>query len=42
VVSVEVPRRSLAEQGAGPMARVRPCVEAARALLRDAKGGGTA
>jgi sugar phosphate isomerase/epimerase len=33
VVSLEVPRRSLALQGVGPLDRVRPCVEAARALL---------
>jgi sugar phosphate isomerase/epimerase len=33
VVSVEVPRRSLAEAGLGPHARVAPVVEAARALL---------
>ena len=42
VVSLEVPRRALAEQGVEPMARVRPCVEAARALLRDVRGGKTA
>ena len=33
VVSLEVPRRSLASMGIGPLERVRPCVEAARALL---------
>jgi sugar phosphate isomerase/epimerase len=33
VVSVEVPRRSLARAGAGPRERVAPCVEAARALF---------
>jgi sugar phosphate isomerase/epimerase len=33
VVSLEVPRRSLAEAGIGPEDRLRPCVEAARALL---------
>jgi sugar phosphate isomerase/epimerase len=33
VVSLEVPRRSLARMGIGPLERVRPCVDAARALL---------
>jgi sugar phosphate isomerase/epimerase len=33
VVSVEVPRRSLAEAGIGPRERVAPCISAARALF---------
>jgi sugar phosphate isomerase/epimerase len=33
VVSLELPQRSLAEQGLGPRERTAPCVEAARALL---------
>ena len=33
VVSLEVPRRALAQAGAEPIERVRPCVEAARSLL---------
>jgi sugar phosphate isomerase/epimerase len=33
VVSLEIPRRSLAEQGVGPRERIAPCVEAARAML---------
>ncbi|MEO6718125.1 MAG: TIM barrel protein [Novosphingobium sp.] len=33
VVSLEVPIRSLAEQGIGPRERLAPCVAAARALL---------
>jgi sugar phosphate isomerase/epimerase len=33
VVSVEVPRRSLAEAGVGPRERVAPCIAASRALL---------
>ncbi|HEY7106083.1 MAG TPA: TIM barrel protein [Acidimicrobiia bacterium] len=32
-VSLEVPRRSLAEAGVGPEDRLRPCIQAARALL---------
>jgi sugar phosphate isomerase/epimerase len=35
VVSVEVPRRSLAAAGIGARQRVAPCIEAARALLGD-------
>ena len=35
VVSLEIPMRSLAEQGIGPRERIAPCVEAARAMLRD-------
>jgi sugar phosphate isomerase/epimerase len=33
VVSVEVPRRRAVEAGLGPVERVRPCIEAARAML---------
>lgn len=33
VIGLEVPRRSLALAGVGPADRLRPCVEAARALL---------
>jgi sugar phosphate isomerase/epimerase len=33
IVGIEVPLRSQAEAGIGPEARLRPCVEAARALL---------
>ena len=33
VVSLEIPQRSLAEAGRGPLERVGACVEAARALL---------
>jgi sugar phosphate isomerase/epimerase len=33
VIELEVPRRSLALAGVGPIDRMRPCVEAARALL---------
>ena len=33
VVSLEIPLRSLAEQGLGPRERMAPCVAAARALL---------
>jgi sugar phosphate isomerase/epimerase len=36
VVSLEIPMRSLAEQGLGPRERLAPCVAAARALLADA------
>lgn len=35
VVSLEVPRRSAAEAGLGPDERVRPCVDAARAMLAE-------
>ena len=33
VVGLEVPLRSQAEAGIGPSARLRPCVDAARALM---------
>jgi sugar phosphate isomerase/epimerase len=33
VVSLEIPMRSLAEQGVGPRERLAPCVAAARAML---------
>jgi sugar phosphate isomerase/epimerase len=33
VVGLEIPLRSLAESGVGPLDRLRPCVAAARALL---------
>jgi hypothetical protein len=33
VVGLEVPMRSLAEAGVSAYDRIRPCVEAARALL---------
>lgn len=33
VVSLEVPRRSLARTGIAPISRIGPCVEAARAML---------
>lgn len=32
-VGIEIPQRSLANAGLGPMERLQPCVEAARALL---------
>jgi hypothetical protein len=32
-IGLEVPMRSLAEAGVGPLDRLRPCVEAARALI---------
>jgi sugar phosphate isomerase/epimerase len=35
VVSLEVPRRSAAEAGLGPMERVSPCVEGARTMLDE-------
>jgi sugar phosphate isomerase/epimerase len=34
VVGLEIPMRGLAESGVGPMERLRPCVAAARELLR--------
>jgi sugar phosphate isomerase/epimerase len=37
VVSLEIPRRSLAERGLGPRERLAPCVAAARALLGGAE-----
>jgi sugar phosphate isomerase/epimerase len=36
VVSLEVPQRALAEAGTTPHARLKPCVEATRALLASA------
>ena len=39
VVSLEVPRRSLAAAGVGPRERIGPMVEAARALLGQAATG---
>lgn len=39
-VSLEIPMRSLADQGAGPRERLTPCVEAARALLCAAAAAG--
>jgi sugar phosphate isomerase/epimerase len=35
VIELEVPRRSLALAGVGPIDRLRPCVEAARRLLTE-------
>jgi sugar phosphate isomerase/epimerase len=35
VIELEVPRRSLALAGVGPIDRLRPCVEAARRLLSE-------
>lgn len=37
-VSLEIPMRSLADQGVGPRERLAPCVGAARALLAAAAG----
>jgi sugar phosphate isomerase/epimerase len=34
-VSLEIPMRSLAQQGVGPRERIAPCIEAARAMLAD-------
>jgi sugar phosphate isomerase/epimerase len=39
VIELEVPRRSLALAGVGPIDRLRPCVEAARRLLSEVAGG---
>lgn len=39
VLEIEVPRRSLALAGVGPMDRLRPCVEAARRLLSEVQDG---
>ena len=39
VIEIEVPRRSLALAGVGPIDRLRPCVEAARRLLAEVAGG---
>ncbi|RUP05738.1 MAG: sugar phosphate isomerase/epimerase [Mycobacterium sp.] len=38
VIELEVPQRSLALAGVGPIDRLRPCVEAARRVLSDAVG----
>jgi hypothetical protein len=35
VLEIEVPRRSLALSGVSPLARMRPCVDAARRLLAE-------
>jgi hypothetical protein len=39
VIEIEVPRRSLALAGVGPIDRLRPCVEAARRLLSEVVHG---
>ena len=39
VIEIEVPRRSLALSGVGPIDRLRPCVEAARRLLSEIRPG---
>lgn len=39
VIEIEVPRRSLALDGVGPIDRLRPCVEAARRLLSEVASG---
>jgi len=36
VVSLEIPMRSLAQQGLGPRERIAPCVAAAKAMLEEA------
>jgi sugar phosphate isomerase/epimerase len=36
VVSLEIPLRSLAEQGEGPRERTKRCIDAARRLMREA------
>jgi sugar phosphate isomerase/epimerase len=36
VIGLEIPQRNLAESGVGPMDRLRPCVAAARELVRRA------
>jgi len=41
VIEIEVPRRSLALDGVGPIDRLRPCVEAARRLLSEIPPGST-
>ena len=35
MIGLEIPQRSLAEAGIGPIDRLRPCVEAARSLLSE-------
>lgn len=42
VISLEVPRRSAAEAGLGPLERVAPCVAAARTMLEAASSAGDA
>jgi sugar phosphate isomerase/epimerase len=39
VLEIEVPRRSLALAGVGPIDRLRPCVDAARRLLSEVQLG---
>jgi sugar phosphate isomerase/epimerase len=39
VIELEIPRRSLALAGVGPVDRLRPCVDAARRLLSDVEAG---
>lgn len=39
VIEIEIPQRSLALAGVSPIERLRPCVEAARRLLADARAG---
>ncbi|MEB3981753.1 TIM barrel protein [Mycobacterium sp. 663a-19] len=41
VIELEVPRRSLAVAGVGPLDRLRPCVDAARRLLAEVSSGST-
>ncbi len=41
VIELEVPKRSLALAGIGPIERLRPCVEAARRLLAQTSTGRT-
>ena len=35
MLEIEVPRRSLALAGVSPLDRMRPCVDAARRMLRE-------
>ena len=35
MLEIEVPRRSLALEGVSPLDRTRPCVDAARRMLRE-------
>lgn len=35
IVEIEVPQRSLAMHGVGPIDRLRPCVDAARRILTE-------
>jgi len=39
IIEIEVPRRSLALAGVGPIERLRPCVEAARRLMAEIQAG---